>query len=147
MLDRKEKLSRRDALATLGKTAAAAAVLATAAARNVQAQSATLSFVIDTYRVYYHSAPQYDWEVRIYLYSPGMSQQCYLYFMKEGEAIPANTVAANGNSASVYFRSGRLADIRELLRNERPLRVTVNGTNGIATLSNEDYELVGDADL
>ena len=141
-----EKFNRRDALATIGKTAAAA-VLATVAAPKIEAQSTTLSFVIDTYRVYYHSAPQYDWEVRIYLYSAGLSQQCNLYFMKEGEAIPANTVAASGNSASVYFRSGRLADIRELLRNERPLRVTVVGSNGIATLSNDDYELVGDADV
>jgi hypothetical protein len=140
------KLDRREVLATLGK-ATAAAVLVTAVGREVHAQSSTLSFVIETHRAYYYAAPQYNNECRIFLYNAGLSQSCTLIFMKDGQTLPANTVAVGGNSASVHYPHFRLAEIREFLRNERPLRVTVNGTNGIATLSNEDYELVGDADI
>jgi hypothetical protein len=143
--DRK-KITRRDALTALG-TAAAAGVLMTATSREVHAQASTLSFIVDTYRAYYHSAPQYSWEARIILYSADHAQQCVLYFMKEGQAMPANTVSAGGNSANVYFAHSRLGEIREFLRNERPVRVTIAVSNGIATLSNEDYELVGDADI
>lgn len=141
-----KKLTRRDALTALG-TAAAAGVLMTATSREVHAQASTLSFVVDSYRAYYYSAPQYSWEARINLYSADHGQQCVLYFMKDGETMPANTVSAGGNSANVYFAHGRLGEIREFLRNERPVRATIVGSNGIATLSNEDYELVGDGDI
>ena len=67
--------------------------------------------------------------------------------MKAGEAISANTVSTSGNSASVYFPKGRLADNRQFLRNERPVRIGINGSNGIATLSNDEYEFVGDGDV
>lgn len=146
MSEKTTNLNRREALATLGK-ATAAAVLVTAASKKVNAQSTTLSFVIDTYRAYYYSAPQYSYECRIFLYSAGNAQSCILQFVKEGQTIPANTVAAGGASANVYFAHSRLPEIREFLRNERPVRVTVVGSNGIATLSNEDYELVGDGDV
>ena len=146
MSDRKEKLTRREALTTLG-TATAAAVIVSATAKSMHAQSSVLSFVVDTYRAYYYSAPQYSYECRIFLYNAGLSQYCTLIFMKDGQTIPANTVAAGGNSASVHYPHFRLAEIREFLRNERPLRVSVNGGNGIATLSNEEYELIGDADV
>ena len=146
MREGKETWSRREALATLGKTAAAAVVV-TAASREIHAQPSTLSFVIDSYKAYHNSAPQYSYECRMFLYSQGLSQYCVLIFMKEGQAIPANTVAVGGNSASVYFPYSRLAEIREFIRNEKPLRITVVGSNGIATLMNEDYELVGDADI
>jgi len=140
------KLNRREALSTIG-AAAAAGILMTATTREVQAQSSVLSFVIDTYRAYYYSAPQYSYEARINLYSVGNAQTCSLIFIKDGETIPTNTVAANGVSGSVHYAGSRLAAIRELLRNERPVRLTVNGANGIATLSNDEYELVGDADF
>jgi len=140
------KLNRREALSTIG-TAAAAGILMTAATREVQAQSSVLSFVIDTYRAYYYSASQYSYEARINLYSAGNAQTCALIFMKDGEPIPANTVAVNGVSGIVHYAGARLAAIRELLRNERPVRLTINSANGIATLSNDEYELVGDADV
>ena len=146
MSDRKEKLTRREALSALG-TATAAAMIVSAAAKTGHAQSSVLSFVIDTYRAYYYSALQYNYDARIILYSAGNAQNCSLYFMKEGQSIPSNTVSVSGVSANVYFDSSRLGHVRELLRNERPMRLTVNGTNGIATLSNEDYELVGDGDI
>jgi hypothetical protein len=141
-----EKPNRRQMLTALGGAAAAAAIVVSATGK-AHAQSLTLSFVVDRYRAYYHSAPQYNWEARIYLYSVGPDQSCVLYFMKEGEAIPANTVSANGNSANVYFRNGRLAEVREFLRNERPVRIGVAGSNGIATLSNDEFEFVGDGDI
>lgn len=145
MASKDEKPNRREMLTALGGAAVAAAVVVSATG-TAQAQAATLSFVVDRYKAYYYSAPQYGWEARIYLYSTGLDQSCVLYFMKDGETIPANTVAASGNSANVYFGSNRLADIREFLRNERPVRIGVMGSNGIATLSNDEYEFVGDSD-
>lgn len=145
-MEKNEQLNRRQALTKLGMVTAAT-VIAAAASKNVKAQSTTLSFVIDTYRAYNYSAPQYNYECRIYLYSAGNAQTCILQFMKEGQTIPANTVAVGGASANVYFAHSRLPEIREFLRNERPVRITVVGSNGIASLGNEDYELVGDADI
>lgn len=137
-------LNRREALASLGKVVAAAAVVSVASTEAF-AQS-SLTFLVATYRAYHQSAPQYSWETRIYLYNEGASQYVILHFMKDGQTIPANTINANGLSGSVYFPATRMAEIRELLRNEKRLRLTI-ATNGIATLFNETYEPIGDADL
>lgn len=144
MSETKERLNRRDALATLGKVAAAALVVP-AASGEAFAQS-NFSFLISTYRAYHQSAPQYSWETRIYVYNEGVSQYGLLHFMKEGQALPANAISANGLSGNIYFPYSRLSEIRELLRNEKRLRLTL-ATNGIATISNETYEAIGDADI
>ena len=145
MTNEKTDMNRREALTKLGM-AAAAAVVVTAAGNNVQAQTANLTFLIATYRAYHQSAPQYSWETRIYVYNEGVSQYGQLFFMKEGQALPANTISANGLSGNIYYPISRLSEIRELLRNEKRLRLTL-ATNGIATISNETYEPIGDADL
>jgi len=42
------------------------------------------------YRVYYYSAPQYNWDVRIDLYMSAAAVGT-LFFMKAGQPTPANT--------------------------------------------------------
>lgn len=43
----------------------------------------------DAYRLYYHSAPQYSWQSRMYLYNNG-SYVGSMFFMKDGVDIPEN---------------------------------------------------------
>jgi hypothetical protein len=144
MKENNEKLTRREALGTFGTVLAATAVVGLAS-QTANAQTTTLDFVVANYRAYLHSAPQYNWESRIYL-GDGISRTCVLYFMKDGQTIPANTIAVNLLSANVYFPRTRFAEIRDFLRYEKPLRITVV-SNGIATLGNDENELIGDLDI
>lgn len=146
MSENSNKLSRREALGTLGKVLAATAVVGLAK-QNAEAQTQILDFTVEKYRAFKYSAPQYNWEARIILYDLSQSKSCSLFFMKEGQTIPPNTVAANLLSANVYFPRNCFQEIRDFLRYEKPVRITVVGSNGIATLSNEEYELVGDLDI
>jgi hypothetical protein len=59
------------------------------------------------YRVYYYSAPQYSWDVRVDLYMDGTPAGTLL-FMKAGQTIPAK---------------------------EKPLYVSLNTANGIGAVS------------
>lgn len=144
MSENSEKLTRREALGTLGTVIATTAVIGIAS-QTAQAQNITLDFVITSYRAYLHSAPQYTWDSRIAL-GDGISKLCNLYFMKDGQTIPANTIGSNQLSANVYFPRSRFEEIRDFLRYEKPVRITVV-SNGIATFSNDDAELIGDLDI
>lgn len=151
MTEKKNQFTRRQALGAMGKVAAGTvigtAVLNTDILAETDARSTTLNFTAARYVAYLHSAPQYSWESRIFLYSNPFKFSCVLMFMKEGQTIPANTVSPDGVSATVYFPRNRYEEIRDFLRYEKPVTVTVVGTNGIATISNGEYELVGDHDM
>lgn len=141
------RYTRRAALGTIGKAAAASVIGLAVMSKTAQAQALNLDFAVESYRVFTYSAPQYNYESRIFLYNYAVGANCYLYFMKDGQTIPTNTVAANGLSANVYFPRNRFADIRDFLRYEKPVRITVVASNGIATLSNDHNELIGDHDI
>lgn len=140
------KISRRDALGTIGAVVASAAVVGLVS-KTVQAQSTSISFVIDTYQSYIRSSTQYNYDSFMFLYDTIKTRWVALYFMKEGQVIPANTVADDFQTAKVYFPNSKFAEIRDFLRYEKPARITVVKSNGIATLHNEEYELVGDLDV
>ncbi len=149
MKNEKKKYTRRDVINLLGKGAVASVVGASLLgnAGNIEAKAIqTLDFVIKDYRVYIHSAPQYSWSSRIYLRS-SKGKSCTIYFMKEGQNLPPNQVSSTGNSGKIYFSENKYSEIRDFLRYEKPVRLTVVGTNGIATLSNDNYEAVGDYDV
>ena len=141
-----EKYTRREALGSLGKVVAASAIGLAVMNKNVQAQSLNLDFVVANYRTYLTSSTQYIWESRIFLYS-GAGATCAIHFIKDGGAVPANSVSSNGLLAYVYFPRYRFAEIRDFLRYEKPVRITVVASNGIATLGNEYDELIGDYDI
>lgn len=144
----KKTYSRRDALDLIGKGVIASALAGTflSNAQTTEAKAyLTLDFVVKDYRVYIHSAPQYSWTSRMYLRSAN-GKSCTIYFMKDGQTIPGNSVSSNGISGKIYFPHNRYEEIREFLRYEKPVRLTLVGSNGIATLSNDSYELVGDLD-
>jgi hypothetical protein len=141
-----EKYTRREALGTIGQVVAASAIGLAVMSQTAQAQSLNLDFVVAYHRTYLHSYAQYSWESRIFLYS-GTGATCALHFIKDGVTIPANSVSSNGLLAYVYFPRHRFAEVRDFLRYEKPVRITVVASNGVATLGNEYDELVGDYDI
>ena len=86
----------------------------------------------DAYRLYYHSAPQYSWQSRAYLYKSG-AYVGSLFFMKEGVNIPANIEV--GGKPRLYFPSSKFEEIMNVLRHEKPLYITLVASNGIGTIS------------
>jgi hypothetical protein len=140
------KLTRREALGTLGTVLAATAVVGLTS-RTAHAQVQSISFVIDTYQAYIRSSTQYNYDSFIFAYDTVKTRNIALYFMKDGQTIPANTVSDDLQTAKVYFPRNRFQEVKDFLRYEKPVRITVVKSNGIATLHNEDYELVGDSDI
>ena len=86
----------------------------------------------DRYRVYFYTAPQYRWDVRIDL-DQGGTPKATLLFMKASEALPANT-SQNG-VILLHYPMAHYPRVMDLLRNERPLYVTLNAANGIGAIS------------
>jgi hypothetical protein len=92
------------------------------------------------YRVYYYSAPQYDWAVRIDLYMSA-AYVGMLLFMKEGQSIPTNTIA-NG-VPRLHYSIRDFPAMIQMIREEKPLFVNLNEANGIGSISTSD-EPVGE---
>ncbi|MBW2480726.1 MAG: hypothetical protein JRF38_12110 [Deltaproteobacteria bacterium] len=86
----------------------------------------------DAYRLYYHSAPQYNWQSRLYLYNNG-AYVGSIYFMKDGVSIPTNVVV--GDQPRLYFPAGKFEEIINVLRHEEPLYISLVPSNGIGTIS------------
>ena len=86
----------------------------------------------DAYRLYYHSAPQYQWQSRLYLYNNG-AYTGSIFFMKEGVAIPANVEV--GGRPRLYFPASLYDEIMDILRHEKPLYIGLVPANGIGTIS------------
>jgi hypothetical protein len=94
----------------------------------------------NVYRVYYYSAPQYNWDVRIDLYMND-TEVGTLLFMKEGQAIPANSNP--GGLPRVHFSVRHFPAIMTMLKEEKPLYLSLNSANGIGTILTTD-EPVGE---
>jgi hypothetical protein len=92
------------------------------------------------YRVYYYSAAQYNWSVRIDLYMSAANVGTLL-FMKEGQSIPPNTIA-NG-VPRLYYSIRDFPAMMQMIREEKPLFVNLNEANGIGSISTSD-EPVGE---
>ena len=86
----------------------------------------------DSYRLYYHSAPQYQWQSRLYFYNNG-SYVGSIFFMKDDVNIPANVEIAG--HPRLHFPAGKFAEIMNLLRHEEPLYISLVPSNGIGTIS------------
>ena len=86
----------------------------------------------DSYRLYYHSAPQYSWQSRLYLYNNGGFVGS-IFFMKEGVSIPANIEV--GGYPRLHFPAGKFEEIMNVLRHDKPLYIGLVPSNGIGTIS------------
>jgi len=86
----------------------------------------------NSYRLYYHSAPQYNWQSRLYLYNGG-TYVGSVFFMKEGVNIPAN--AEVSGKPRLNFPASKFDEIMKVLWHEKPLYITLVPSNGIGTIS------------
>jgi hypothetical protein len=86
----------------------------------------------NSYRLYYQSAPQYIWQSRLYLYNGG-AYVGSVFFMKEGESIPAN-IEISGHPR-LHFPSSKFEEIMNVFRHEKPLYIGLVPSNGIGTIS------------
>lgn len=148
MSNEKKTYNRRDAVGIIGKTVAAAAVAGTviSTTETVNAQSSVnLDFKIKFYRSYLQTG--YAWASRIIVMDETRTYQCTIFFMKDENNIPPNTVAADGLYGELYYPYSRMAELRDFFRYERPIRLTIVAGNGIGTISNELDEKPGDHDL
>lgn len=84
------------------------------------------------YRVYYYSAPQYSWDVRVDLYKDGTPVGTLL-FMKAGQPLPANS--SSGSIVRLHYSISHFPSIMTMLREEKPLYVSLNAANGIGAVS------------
>src|SRR2546423_4634043 len=94
----------------------------------------------NVYRVYYYRAPQSNWDARMDLYSSAAAVGT-LMFMKEGQSIPANKIS--GGIPFLYYSIRDFPAMMSMLREEKPLFVNLNETNGIGSISTSD-EPVGE---
>ena len=86
----------------------------------------------DAYRLYYHSAPQYQWQSRLYLYNDRAFVGS-IFFMKDRANIPAN-IEVSGRPR-IHFPAIKFEEIMNVLRHEKPLYISLNPSNGIGTIS------------
>ena len=86
----------------------------------------------NSYRLYYHSAPQYSWQSRLYLYNDSAFVG-YIYFMKDENNLPANVEF--GGHPKLHFPASKFEEIMSVLRHEEPLFITLVSANGIGTIS------------
>ena len=86
----------------------------------------------NAYRLYYQSAPQYQWQSRLYLYYNG-AYVGSIFFMKDGVSIPANIEVA-GNPR-LHLPASKFEEIMNVLRHEEPLYLALVPSNGIGTIS------------
>ena len=94
------------------------------------------------YRIYYQSAPQYNWQARVTLYNDNETPVGELHFKKEGVPIPANSFhfypRSDISSPTLYFPASKFEELMNILRYEKPLFITLAPSNGIGTISTYD---------
>jgi hypothetical protein len=141
MSENTNKISRREALGTLGTVLAATAVVGLVSETG-KAQAANFEFVVTKYRAYIYSA---FWQESLILIQDGTGKQALLNFRKDSQALSPNSLSSQ-SVAQVYFPLSRFNEIRDFLRYEKPVRFSLTST-GIASLSNDSDELIGDLDI
>lgn len=96
----------------------------------------------DSYRIYYHSAPQYKWQVMLDLYKENDFIGRAL-FMKSGVPLPVNFVQ-NGNPR-IHYSISDFPHIMLIMAMDKPLYLSLVAENGIGMISTGS-EKVGDLD-
>ncbi len=147
-IENTNKISRRDALGTLGTVLAATAVVGLAS-NTAEAQAQGFSCVPDKYRVFISSAdPQIrNWDARIILSDSVSSKRVTLTFIRQGIVVPTNTISFGQTSAEIFFPANRFAEIRDFLRFEKPIRIDMGGADFHANIYSGESELIGEYDI
>lgn len=96
------------------------------------------NYGIDSYRIYHHNVENsYGQTAVINCYKSG-AYKGSLYFYKDGVSIPTSQKTSSGY-LYLRFNEGRLRDMIETLRQEKPLYIGFNDVNlwGWLSTSNE----------
>lgn len=96
----------------------------------------------DSYRIYYHSAPQYNWQVMLDLYQ-GNSAVGRALFIKNGIPLPANVL--RDGKPLLHLPINDFHNILLILALDKPLYISLVPGNGIGTISTST-EAIGDLD-
>ncbi len=91
----------------------------------------------DHYRLYYYSAPQYNWEVLVDLFKDSKNVG-RLLFWKSGLQLPRNQVAS---VPTIYYPMSAFPNVMSILLHEKPLWVNVDSANGIGHISTTDESI------
>jgi len=105
---------------------------------------ATVTAKFDNYRIFYYSSYALDayYDALIYCYN-GPTFVGRIEFHKPATAPAMLKSKIIGGQPFVLYRIDRFADVQQILLNEKPLYLFVNGDNGIGTLATEELEPVG----
>jgi hypothetical protein len=106
-----------------------------------------ISYLIDNYWIYHHTADDSQRSATILCYRPEpdhASPCAYLLFYRDGTTIPAS-LESNGRLRLCYHED-QLADVTETLRRDKPLRVYFNSAAVVGYLMT-GREPVGDEEL
>jgi len=87
---------------------------------------------IESYRIYFHTTPNYKWDAFVDLYS-GSKWIGRLKFMKEGQPIPENKEM--GSAYVLHYPVKHFDSIVTILREEKPVYINLNTANGIGTIA------------
>ncbi|MCU0239850.1 MAG: hypothetical protein MUC29_10435 [Pyrinomonadaceae bacterium] len=147
-IENTNKISRREALGTIGTVLATTAVVGLTS-ETAEAQTQGFSCVPDKYKVFIVSAdPQLrNYNAKIILIDSVNSKRATLTFMREGVAIPTNSIGFGQTTAEIYFSASRYAELRDFLRYEKPIRVDMGGLDFHANIYSGESELIGDLDI
>ena len=101
---------------------------------------------ITSYSVLLYSGTKSSYRVLIRLFGAASKAVGTLYFMREGLAPKDAEINPNGNTISLYYPTELVATVLDVLRNEKPLRVTYNTAAKTGSLSS-GLEAVGQGDV
>jgi len=101
---------------------------------------------ITSYSVLMYSGTKSSYRVLIRLFGAAKQAIGTLYFMREGLAPKDAELNPNGNTISLYYPAEIVASVLDVLRNEKPLRITYNAAAKTGALSS-GLEAVGQGDV
>jgi len=96
----------------------------------------------DSYRIYYHTAPQYNWQVMLDLYK-GTGFVGRALFMKRGQPLPANVM--QGGKPLLHYSVDDFHNVLLILALDKPLYISLVPSNGIGAISTSG-ESIGELD-
>ncbi len=96
---------------------------------------------IDSYQIYYHSAPSYKWQAMVDFYFKNEFAG-RAFFMKTGESLPANRIR-NGKPV-IHFPVSELGNLLLVMTMDKPVYLSVNESNGIGYITTSN---VSEGDL
>lgn len=105
---------------------------------------ATATAKFDNYRIFYYSSYPLDayYDALIYCYN-GSTLVGRIEFHKPAAAPATLMSRIVGGQPFVLYRIDRFPDVQQILLNEKPLYLFVNGDNGIGIVGTDELEPVG----